>query len=153
MKIKNSAIFAFGLFCIVQAVNDSILLLNNTFLEGYRNIKFVIYLFILFMLPFHNSRFFITDDDSSYIFGYDFDYIMFYINQCSCMICASLGILMSFNRFIALYFPFRYDSIFSKVKTNILCSIVVGVIVVGNLPLLIIPSKCVIQKNRQKGGI
>ena len=62
------------------------------------------------------------------------------------MICASLGILMSFNRFIALYFPFQYDRIFSKVKTDILCSIVVGVIVVGNLPLLIIPSKCVMQK-------
>ena len=62
------------------------------------------------------------------------------------MICASLEILMSFNRFIALYFPFRYDTIFSKLKTNILCSIVVGGIVVGNSPLLIISGKCVIQK-------
>ena len=67
------------------------------------------------------------------------------------MICASLGILMSFNRFIALYFPFRYDTIFSKVNTDILCSIVIGVVVVGNLPLLIIPGKCVIQKIGKKG--
>ena len=81
------------------------------------------------------------DKDAPFnIFGIRIDRITYYLSACAMTTCVFYGTFKSFQRFLALYFPFFYNEKF-KPKQAIVCCLVIPIIVhVCFIPVLFIPS-------------